>query len=138
MIGTSHFWSRSRFWREKNFGSGTGPGEKNFWSRSRREKFLGLGSGPFRNKFWCRSQSKIFWSWPRSRKKILAPVPVKKRNLVPVPVPAGPGPLCPSLIVIVGDGTSKLERLEPQLILKRSAAPSAGKTVFLITNADLN
>ncbi len=30
-------------------------------------------------------------------KKILAPVSVKKRNMVPAPFPPGPGPLCPSL-----------------------------------------
>ncbi len=79
-------------------------GISHFWSRSRREKVLGLGPGPFRNKFWWRSRSKkTFWSRSYSekilllvlvKKNFLSRSRSKKKNLVP----AGSGPLCPSLL----------------------------------------
>ncbi len=63
-------------------------GTSHFWSRSRWEKKFRPGPG---------------------EKKILVPVPVKKRNLVSIL--AGPGPLCSSLILLVVARSPRLKSL---------------------------
>jgi hypothetical protein len=70
MSGTSHFWSRSRSWREKNFGPGPGekknlipvPSETNFGAGP-SQKYFGHGPGPKKKDFGPGSVQKKFWYW---------------------------------------------------------------------------